>query len=382
MSLGERKNRSAKEKEVLIGLVDLYLKQGKPIGSNTLKESGFDYLSSATIRNYFARLEAQGLLKQHHASGGRVPTDKAYRMYAELKKSSPEISKNDDLFLSSILSRETKEISIYFQEAVEAISELTSCAVFVAAPRFDQDFIVQIKLTGIDERRALCIILTDFSQIHTEILYLPKKVEKLSLKKLEAYFQFRLTGLDRPKLNDAEETFAKHSYNEIVLRHFVSYTNMQFEDVYKAGFSKLLMHSEFHDPAILSNTLALFENRESIHRILKDCFEEKKLKYWIGDDLSIMAPPPFYMSVIAAPYKIHNHTVGAIAILGPDRLPYPKIFGILEKVSDYLSKNLTKTMYKFRINYRQPRSQAIDVKQKDRNVIGLTHQSLIEKKDD
>lgn len=378
----EKKNRKSKETEVLIGLIDLYLKQGRPIGSNTLKESGFDHLSSATIRNYFARLEMEGLLRQHHSSGGRVPTDKAYRLYAEMKKADPEISRSDDQFLTSLLSRETKELSIYFQEAAQAISELTGSAVFIAAPRFDQDFIVQIKVIEIDDKRALCVILTDFSLVHTEILYLPKKMDKGALGKLEEYFHFRLTGLDKPKLSEAAETFAKHAYNEIVLRHFVSYTNMQFEDVYKAGFSKLLLHPEFHDPAILSNTLALFENRDSIRKILKECFEAKELKYWIGDDLRSLIAPPHYTSMIAIPYRIHNHVVGVVALLGPDRLHYAKIFGILEKVSHYISENLTNTLYKYKINYRQPKSLEIESQQRDPHLIGLAGQSLIEKKND
>lgn len=377
----ERKNRKTKEMEVLLGLIDLYLKQGRPIGSNTLKENGFDNLSSATIRNYFARLETEGFLRQHHASGGRIPTDKAYRLYAETKRDAVEINKGDDQFLNSLLTRETKELSIYFQEAAEAISELTGCAVFIAAPKFDQDFIVQIKLVEIDEKRTLCILITNFSLIHTEVLYLPKKMDKGALDRIEQYFHFRLTGLNKPKMSESDETFAKHAYNEIVLRHFVSYTNMQFEDVYKAGFSKLLHHPEFHDPAILSNTLGFFEHRDTVKQILKECFEGKELKYWIGDDLEAYIAPPYYTSAVAIPYRIHNHIVGAIALLGPDRLAYAKIFGILEKVSHYISENLTQTLYKYKINYRQPRSEEI-AKTSDLHLIEAQGQSLIEKKYD
>lgn len=54
--------KQEKENHILLGLVELYIKTGKPIGSNTLKESGFDHLSSATIRNYFFKLEEQGFL--------------------------------------------------------------------------------------------------------------------------------------------------------------------------------------------------------------------------------------------------------------------------------------------------------------------------------
>ncbi|EKE08484.1 MAG: heat-inducible transcription repressor, partial [uncultured bacterium] len=35
-----------REQAVLFGLVELYLKSGKPIGSHTLQENGFESLSS------------------------------------------------------------------------------------------------------------------------------------------------------------------------------------------------------------------------------------------------------------------------------------------------------------------------------------------------
>ena len=65
------------KRKVLIGLVEYFIKTGKPVGSNTLKETGFGDLSSATIRNYFAHLETEGYLTQQHSSGGRIPTNLA-----------------------------------------------------------------------------------------------------------------------------------------------------------------------------------------------------------------------------------------------------------------------------------------------------------------
>ncbi len=81
-----KKKTSIKEErqyKVLIALIEHYILTGKPVGSNTLRESGLDHLSSATIRNYFASLEELGLLEQQHASGGRTPTEKAFRLYAQ-----------------------------------------------------------------------------------------------------------------------------------------------------------------------------------------------------------------------------------------------------------------------------------------------------------
>lgn len=367
-----------------MGLVELYLKQAKPIGSNTLKESGFDHLSSATIRNYFARLEIEGFVKQHHSSGGRIPTDKAFRLYALEKIEEPRVvNKDDDIFLTSLLNKETKEISAYLQEATEALSELTGCAGFISAPRFDQDFIIKIHLLKLDEKRILCVIVTDFSLVHTETLYLPKALPDEAIKRIEAYFYFRLTGLDKPNLNLEEYEFAQQSYNEIVLRHFVSYTNMETQDIYRSGFAKLLIHPEFHDPVVLTNALSLFESRDTLSKIMKESFNAKGLKFWVGDDLKPFITPPIFNSMIAIPYRLHNKVVGTIAILGPDRMDYEKMFGLLNRFSTLISESLTKSMYKFKLTYREPQSKELTLDSKSPVGIGLSPQTpLIENKDE
>src|SRR3989344_1096596 len=58
-----------------------HVKTAKPVGSALIaKRAGFK-LSSATLRNEMGELEKAGYLAQLHTSGGRVPTDKAYRYY-------------------------------------------------------------------------------------------------------------------------------------------------------------------------------------------------------------------------------------------------------------------------------------------------------------
>jgi heat-inducible transcriptional repressor len=357
----QRKGREDREFKVLIGLVKLYLETGKPIGSNTLKETAFDRLSSATIRNYFARLEKDGFLMQHHASGGRVPTEEAYKIFAKEHLADTQIEPDEEFALKETLSKDTKELSLYFQEAVEKLSDIVGSAVFFSSPRFDQDFIVEVKLVAIDEKRCICIILTDFSLVHTELLYTEQKMSLFSLKRIEQYFHFRLTGLDKPLLSPEEELFAKKAYNEVVLRHFVMYTNFNQEDVYKAGFSKLLIHPEFYDPLTLASSLAIFENSRLITPLLQETMQSGTIKYWIGKDLERITPPPHVSSIIAIPYSINHRNVGAVAILGPNRQQYQKIFGVLKLFSQLLGENLTSSMYKYKLSYRQP-GQFIDNK--------------------
>ncbi len=345
-----RQTRPAKdqrERLVLLGLVELYLQSGKPIGSNTLRENGFDHLSSATIRNYFTKLEETGFLKQQHSSGGRIPTQMAYKLYADTLLVSEQ---KDVKELRSKLLKETREIALYLQSTAEILSEASKCTVFLSAPRFDHDLILDIKLTGIDQNRCLCILITDFGLVHTELLYVDKKLSSFTLKRIESYFHFRLKGFDKPTLSPEEEILATKLYGELMLRHIVGYTNFSSEDIYKTGFSTLLNYPDFNDASSLAQGLALFENPTHLRSFLQQACTENRLSCWIGEDLL----PASGCTIIAIPYRINQTTVGAIGILGPSRVPYRKLFEILKTASDAVSETLTRSIYKFKISFRTP----------------------------
>jgi heat-inducible transcriptional repressor len=354
--------KDQRERLVLLGLVELYLKTGAPIGSNTLKENGFENLSSATIRNYFAKLEENGYLKQQHSSGGRIPTPLAFRLFAQTHLESSAYNEKDYEKLRTKLSKQSREVAAYLQEAAEVLSQETNCAVFFSAPRFDQDFVLDIKLVGIDQNRCLCILITDFGLIHTETLYTEKKLSNFSLKRIESYFHWRITGMDKPALTEEEEKIGTRFYREIMLRHIVGYNNFTAEDIYKTGFSKLLHYPDFNNATALASGLSLFENTHSMRALLQECTAANHLSCWIGEDLNQHAPNITACSVIAIPYRINQTTVGAIAILGPLRISYQKLFGVLQAVSSAITETLTKSMYKFKITFRKPQDASLEFK--------------------
>ena len=371
-------SRQDKEKQVLLGLVQLYISSGKPIGSNTLKENGFDHLSSATIRNYFAKLEKEGFLIQHHTSGGRVPTDIALKFYAMNAEVKSTINSVDQNFIEQLLEKETKEVSAYLMKTVEALSELSGCPALLLAPRFDQDFIKKVLLLPIDSQKALCVIVTDFGMIHTEILFTPKEFSQEEIKAIENYFLERLQGTPTTFIEPLLEQFALRSYNEVILRHVVHYTNFAEQDIFRTGFAKLLQYPEFSDITALAGSLSLFENIGALRALLKECYQQKKLHFKIGRDLTAYTLMETPAALIAVTYFINGKVVGALAILGPQRMEYPHLFGLLNFFSSYLSDTLTQSLYRHKISYRQPQAGILDLKTGGESSYESTTRLLLE----
>jgi len=377
-----RSKKAEREFQVLMGLVELYLDTGKPIGSYTLHEHDFKKLSSATIRNYFAELEKQGFLRQPHSSGGRIPTNDAFRLYANENFAQTQLLPEVEEKLQPLANMQSKNIATYLQHAAETLSQATNLATFLSSVRFDHDFIQNIKLLNIDSQRVLAVIVTNFGQILTEVLAQENKLSSFALKRIEAFIGWKVKGVDKPTfLSREEKKYAQKFYNEIVVRYLVRYSNFSDEDIFRTGFSRLLTYPEFNDPVALSAGLSLFENTSQMRLLLNDSAREGKLRFWIGQDLAPYAVSNQSCSVIAIPYFIGQTIVGSIGILGPCRLAYPAIFGALKYFSEVVSISLTKSLNLHKLSFRQPRTGIPYIQQKERTIVDQTSQKLLEVKE-
>src|SRR5512138_3810171 len=72
-----------RSRQILEAIIEDYICTAEPIGSSAIRSRHGLALSAATIRNVMADLEEMGYLASPHTSAGRVPTEKAYRLYVD-----------------------------------------------------------------------------------------------------------------------------------------------------------------------------------------------------------------------------------------------------------------------------------------------------------
>ena len=72
-----------RSRAILKEIIRLHVDTGKPVSSRALFKSRHFELSPASIRNIMADLTDAGFLAQPHTSAGRIPTDRAYRLYID-----------------------------------------------------------------------------------------------------------------------------------------------------------------------------------------------------------------------------------------------------------------------------------------------------------
>lgn len=72
-----------RQKRILQLIVQEYSREARPISSKHIEERHHLPVSPATVRIEMQNLKEKGYLYQAHPSGGRIPTDKAYRFFVD-----------------------------------------------------------------------------------------------------------------------------------------------------------------------------------------------------------------------------------------------------------------------------------------------------------
>src|SRR5690606_25800039 len=99
-----------REREVLLFIVENFIRSALPVGSRSISKGTDLNLSSATIRNVMSDLEERELLKTPHTSAGRVPTDKAYRYYVDILMNDQSLSEKDKKLLESQIFEQKSQL--------------------------------------------------------------------------------------------------------------------------------------------------------------------------------------------------------------------------------------------------------------------------------
>ena len=87
-------------------------------------------ISAATIRNEMSDLEEMGLLTHPHTSAGRVPSDKAYRLYVNSLMKKYELPEEEKKVIEDQLSSNITELDRTLRKASHLLSELTKLTAF------------------------------------------------------------------------------------------------------------------------------------------------------------------------------------------------------------------------------------------------------------
>ncbi|HNW59240.1 MAG TPA: heat-inducible transcriptional repressor HrcA [bacterium] len=334
-----------RERQVFLSIVQSFIETAEPVGSRFLSKIAELQLSPATIRNVMVDLEDKGLIRQPHASAGRVPTDGGYRAYVDGMIGGVRLSPSARRSIVEQLSRFAEDVDLIIDQASHVLSNITSQMGVVLAPRFNQGRLEKIDLVAVSEEKILVILTIKSGLVKTIIVEMDEKVPLHLLEAARQILNERLHGLTiaefqasfEERFSDLDEN-SKRVLRKIRIRaeKLVGYESPG--SFHLAGAGKIIQQPEFASQEKVGIILDLIDRRDLLLRVLEGS-ESSGVSIVIGDENKEEVLK--HCSVITTTYSIDGAT-GTIGVIGPTRMQYAKIIGLVQFMAETLGYVLTK----------------------------------------
>src|SRR5215217_6287871 len=184
---------SERERRVLEAVIESYVETAEPAGSRTLSRRFGLGVSPATIRNTMSDLEEKGFLFHPHTSAGRVPTDKAYRLYVEGLEVAPLTERERDR-LSDELASAGPTIDTILRRAAQSLGVLTQELGVALGPHFDQAVLQRLALVRISAERLLMMLTMSGGAVRTIFVEVKGAISEIALADVSVVLNERLGG--------------------------------------------------------------------------------------------------------------------------------------------------------------------------------------------
>ena len=189
--------------KILQAIINDYIRTGDPVGSRTISKNYNLGIGSATIRNEMADLEDMGYLEQPHASAGRIPSSKGYRLYVDKLMDNQRLTVEEDLKIKQyIIDSAMLEVDKIVKQTSALLSELTKLTCVIESPSVKKSFVKSIQLIKIDDYNLVSVFLTDTGLIKNHIMKLNSRVPQIeTLMQINQVINNRLVNLSIEEIN-------------------------------------------------------------------------------------------------------------------------------------------------------------------------------------
>lgn len=335
--------------DVLRAIVADFVSTKEPIGSKSLVERHNLGVSSATVRNDMAVLEAEGYITQPHTSSGRVPTEKGYREFVDRLDDIKPLSVAERRAIQGFLESGV-DLDDVLRRAVRLLAQLTRQVAIVQYPTLSTSTVRHLEVIALTPARLLMVVITDSGRVDQRIVELGdviddhqlsqlremlgqalegKKLSAASIAVAELAAQLDGRGGQSKSLSDAVGRSAT-----VLLESLVEHS----EERLLLGGTANLTRNTADFGGSLRSILEALEEQVVVLRLLAAQQEAGKVTVRIGHETE--AEQMVGTSVVSTTYGTTDIVYGGMGVLGPTRMDYPGTIASVAAVALYIGEVL------------------------------------------
>ena len=330
-----------RELRVLQAVVQTYIETAEPAGSQTIARRFGLGVSPATIRNAMSELEDKGYLFHPHTSAGRIPTERAYRLYVDaIMRASRHPSASERQALQTEIEGSRSTLDEILRRAAQVLGVLTQELGVAVSPAFHNLVLERLELLPVATDRLLLVfnlrggvVRTIFVQV-SGVAMAPASVQRVAQLLNERLGGLRLGEIRQSLVERLRGAEVPPGHREL-LNIFIAEREDIF-DLSKDGNAVVLGSAqmladqpEFSSNAAMRGLLELTEQRDLL-RLALDSRRQAGLSITIGGEN--LDPRLSDFTLVTSSYQAGD-LKGVIGVMGPTRMPYDKIIGLVEHTS-------------------------------------------------
>lgn len=353
--------------EIIRAIVGEYILTGQPVGSHILvKKFGMD-ISSATVRKEMSMLEQMGMLRSPHTSAGRVPTDIAIQMYVEDLVQLYQLTLDEKARLDEFYGKARLQLDQLLQTTAQMLGMTSKSVGVVLAPMSVSSIIKRIELISVLDSLILVIMISESGSVFQKKLQVGRTVNQDELYRISRFLNHRLKGHELVEMRDRSLEFIVEEGGDIETSMDIALNVVQSliysppdQQVHIDGEADLYRNllEAIPDKDRAEELIKKFKDRNFICSMLNRVRKSDSVTPEIG--IEIDGEKYECISVLAQSYSVGGRNVGALGVIGLNRMPYDRLIPAMDYSAKMLSLLLSeKQEYIFGENQGSPKLKTI-----------------------
>ena len=333
MELTDRKKQILK---IVVG----FIATAEPMGSKAIVDQMPGKISSATVRNELADLVEMGYLEQPHASAGRVPSPKGYRLYVNELMERKALSGEEEAKINASLDGQMQQLDQVISRAGQVASSLVGYPAYAVADHTGEVTVQRFELIAVDGQSFISVVMLSDSRVKSQLMRLQLPVEGDHLPQLSHLLNTHFTGIPAGEMNGRLMNLSDQVQGQwfLLLNQVVEYAGQLLQQarqqqIFTGGASQLLKFPEYRDV-------------DKAHELMSFMVDSKEnLPVPSGDaPMQILIGPENVndalkeSSVVIASYDIGQNMRGLVGVVGPTRMDYATVAARLSYFAESLSR--------------------------------------------
>ena len=349
---------------ILTTIIEEYIASAAPVGSKWVAANSQLSLSSASMRNSMANLTELGYLEQPHTSSGRVPTNKAFRLYIDRLLDLRPLPLEEKNEILRALGQNDLEMSEVLRRATALVASRCNQVSMVLAPEPKAARWNSIGFAQSGPGKVLAIMLLQGGMVETRIISTSTKFSSDELTSFGNYLNSNFQGMTLASAREAIEEELTHAEAHLQKMMQQALTlggqavaHMTFDrELFVEGTRAILDQVEFSDISSAREMFAFLEERTRLLELLDATMNEAQtIQPSIHSSIQSSMQSPMQpevqvnfwrahalpgCSMVSAPYGNNRLGGGVVSVIGPSRMNYSAVMPVVSYISTALTNIL------------------------------------------